>query len=1237
MSSDFTIININPLQENKIISKIKFDSQMPIYHEDSFNDIKNKIWIKTGIDPLRQCLFTSDNIYDTELIVNDIIFPVDIRSIFKIKHTDISIFINEFAINKYLIDSKENIKPNEFQSFSIIGNKKTLFLVDLETIMNNEIKNILLSDSYKFDIFYYGFIIMFWSNITYTNFKKYLKNKDSLIEEYELIENIKSQIKKENKILNKITNFKITTKKQISIISQKINFDLGIKFIDIRNVLDWISVSHKIPAIVGNIMNDDLVTSSYVIKKHISVSTESVESDTINNIINKIRNIRNYRKNIRFVSFIIKYEYSYLIFTLKEIGKFCDLFIEYKEDEKIDFEKNIIVLCKLTKSIIDIINNELSYTALPYGGKLQYISSDNILSERLHISSYYKKLVSLRTFILMKENLKDYESAGILIVRDDECSHNEYHQDNCFLIIFKKGMRTSEGREVKILLRTTDIKIEVLDSNGMDEFLIIQKYLFYYFEQFILTHKELSNAPTDINKYSLKTLYEKDPVLFDLKRYNKKLEVYSRLCQSERQPTLYTEEEYKNLSESKKKQLTEWYNFTTQGKSYYDCPNKKYPFLSFKTNKHPKGYCLPCCKKSKVESGESISNEIDQLCLKNKIVDSTQFGSQKYILNFDKYIPIGRYSKISDQLLQYINNYNTKCTSCNYTLYGVEQNNPTLNSVGLIMSILTNFIDYNRFKSIDEVIMYMTKKILEMGNNYHLIGNGLAKNFDSPMDLIDSIINIFINKTNDFSQLTEEWDDIFISLSSIIFNTDVIILEDIDKKMNLQASSDITFDQNKKILIVKNKIGYYPLFVSCDSIKYISMYNAQINETKSYCNIIDPINKFIEYYIAKVIGNQGMSQLCIIEKLINQYKDWNVTKKLVDSRNLCYAVILENDGNLVYFPVYYTLYNKFLSDIPIMYGSKYCGELKSCIYNFNTLMKFIDIFNKVSIDSKCNLYKTIEPQIILYNSNNQQIGFKSNNLYYFHEPIDLTIYSDKLLKKIIQYDIPYIDRNINEYTTNLLDGITDINLDNLYRLEYKQKLYKLFVNEFSNSLKHNKNKEIRNQLIKNINKSDLNSVKEINKLFECIDIILEEYYDDRNEIKKVITENRNNKKIKHYIENNLFNFDNYILKELHNIDNIELVKSEIKKIIDPLVKLLPESNITKDNIISNIHLPCKNIKDSSNSNYCDNNKLIVIDTLYEPFIDILATQIHNNADLKITSIFNNLEFKSHPNEIIQIF
>jgi hypothetical protein len=166
--------------------------------------------------------------------------------------------------------------------------------------------------------------------------------------------------------------------------------------------------------------------------------------------------------------------------------------------------------------------------------------------------------------------------------------------------------------------RTTDIRFEIVDIREQ-EFQTAQMYLLGFIynamnDSNIKKSLDSRRDYTDIKK--LRKLREQDPELYNLKKHGS-TKVYSIVCQNQRQPVIYTEDELSAMSAKEKAKLTEYWNFTLQKPAWYGCPSSKYPHLSFMVGVHPKHYCLPCCNKKFREDDESRKTRVNAICAKD--------------------------------------------------------------------------------------------------------------------------------------------------------------------------------------------------------------------------------------------------------------------------------------------------------------------------------------------------------------------------------------------------------------------------------------------------------------------------------------------------------------------------------------------------------------------------------------------------------------------------------------------
>lgn len=162
------------------------------------------------------------------------------------------------------------------------------------------------------------------------------------------------------------------------------------------------------------------------------------------------------------------------------------------------------------------------------------------------------------------------------------------------------------------------------------------------------------------------SLKYKDPDLFVLSRFSDVYR-YARVCQKPFQPIAVSELEWSQLDKKTQEQYVKYWNFTHNIPMYYKCPNKNIPYLGFIVDKHPKGYCLPCCQK-KVHVENSKKKKIFDKCLKdyNFISEKEESGKfKRYILNYDRdKFELGRMfslpSLLNDNIMKFNINFASK-------------------------------------------------------------------------------------------------------------------------------------------------------------------------------------------------------------------------------------------------------------------------------------------------------------------------------------------------------------------------------------------------------------------------------------------------------------------------------------------------------------------------------------------------------------------------------------------------
>ena len=612
--------------------------------------------------------------------------------------------------------------------------------------------------------------------------------------------------------------------------------------------------------------------------------------------------------------------------TLQEDGKYS---VEswWREDDRVSFDSVIGDILSLSGHLIESVNR-MGEAAFPIGGQLR-MPSDNEADATnstttfgaITASAFWPHAVTSAGFRELKDRWRIYEKAGIIGIRG-------LQQGGAFTFQFRKGITgydpsaierisirrigpsenkspeagasvpTGEGRDtvgvsspminnryayltdpgialrwnylfggrtVRIHHRATDLRVEVVGANGLEEFEIIRRYVFAFLEGARLGPDKIAGivertgkrAPTTETLHGpgtrrLRRLQERDPNLFDLKKYDPGATVYSVLCQAGRQPHVYTESEVASMSKSQKLRLSRYWNFTENNLAYYGCPSPQYPYMSWRSGKHPLGYCLPCCKKTQPAVGSRAALVNDQ-CLAKFVLkgstepaprrpsstepapgegmtpsgSSTDIATSRHVLSYGKSIPIGRVSDVAPSVA---GGLLLEAFPYPYALrmIGVEQHCPSVPSAGFMYSLALAIAISD--ESFDDVVAALCKTAIAIGDSYRTLGSGAASVFPSAHDLADSLISAFVRKDRELSPLGpggaagSSWEDIVTELAKLTYGVEVVRLIDStgmgDVSLEVSKEAAVSFTgiggcsppPPRIVLIASGPMGTYPVF-----------------------------------------------------------------------------------------------------------------------------------------------------------------------------------------------------------------------------------------------------------------------------------------------------------------------------------------------------------------------------------------------------------------------------------------
>jgi hypothetical protein len=483
---------------------------------------------------------------------------------------------------------------------------------------------------------------------------------------------------------------------------------------------------------------------------------------------------------------------QYVRLTVGADGR-CEAAADWREDDRADFERVTREIHSVVAPTLEAVNN-MGAAAFPIGGELAVEPPRRGRAiGAITVSAFWPHAVTTAGFRELKSRFRLYERAGVIGVRG-------LQQAGAYTFAFRRGIvaydprqadratRVSEdgirrtrvgpanqyvwlsdttsadrwaaafqGRTVRIHHRATDLRVEILEASNLAEFEIIRRYVFSFLDGLLVGPDRLrvgeaarpgaaqpgvSQQPTSRR---LRRLQERDPVLFDLKKHDPSSVVYSVLCQSSRQPSVYNEQEARQLGAKRRAGLVKYWNFTEGRPAFYECPAPKYPHLSLRSGLHPLGFCVPCCKKTRPAYG-SRAALVNEECVRHKgkaPEEEDAAAVSRHVLTYGKQIPVGRLSdaprEVSEGLL-----LDAIPLPYSLKLIGVTQSSPAVPDAGYAYA-LAHATGIGSETS-DEVFATLAATVAQMTDTFHSLGEGAAVVFASATDLADAILGSFVRR-----------------------------------------------------------------------------------------------------------------------------------------------------------------------------------------------------------------------------------------------------------------------------------------------------------------------------------------------------------------------------------------------------------------------------------------------------------------------------------------------------------
>ncbi|GFR88332.1 BA71V-G1340L [Elysia marginata] len=1395
----FTPLDRPEVRRTRAATKPDWDPQTvyvreTAYPEDTFADLKAKIYAATGVPPYRQHLFyefgPGEREDDDEGGANDgaesvllgwerparttyrvtvegSLVLTDVRRFARELHPSTAAFgesdlVAGIPVDRWLEERKGDVRVDALDAFRTLEESpgvyvRRVFVADLDSLFRprEALVQKALADQYQFDLLYYGVVLKYWPSLSPEAFRLAVVDPSAVAVAFPLldppVEKVRARLELERALIDRIYSQakaqsvrreREEKKGGLAVTEASITVEprAAKTLVSVRNILDWVPATLYLPAIIARVSADSLNdAASFDVRKNLVVEKTHVSAASHVYVCALERFLARPPKQLGVSYAIVRKEDrssrgrvsraqpSFVYLTVFENGRYT-IGSSWREDDRIGFSEVVEQLSAAARPVIDLING-MGAAAFPLGGALETpAEASRRISSRatigsLTVSSFWPHALTSEGFRSMKTRWREYERAGLVGVRG-------LQQAGAYTFLFRKGITNYDpralervvsradgvspsvgrawpgphrqvvtnhytyltdpataqrwqyvyaGRLVRIYHRTSDLRIEIVNVD-MEEFKRIQLYAFVCLDSLLNGPDRLTSGlvlPGQKRPVEgrLRSLRERDPDLYDLKKFDEKAAVYSVLCQGDRQPEMFTEEEAKTLRREKKNtkaELVKFWNFTEGRPAYYRCPSQRFPHLSFRAGEHPLGYCLPCCKKVQAPAGTK-AQIVNRTCLQKLSIAGEDvealFGNDptapRHVLSYGKTVPVGRLSYaprlLSDGLF-----YDTPLHLFEYRLVGVAQQTPSLSDAGFFFAVAAT-LDLGP----EEFGRVLADTVLALQEAFRSLASGGATVFVSAEELADALIGAFVASGDALRRFSpfgpggvaaNSWRAIIADLVRIRFDVEIAIFADevgdgdvvfeasAATAARLRAEADVDV-----ALLVAQPSGTYPFMAmekkesqrasgGCEPTRrfFSSTYAAE--DTKS--------DRVVEVLRGMVEGATPRDCPSSLQTSFNMDAIAGVCRSaghrilycLINLRNMCYGLVIVpkwlSDG-WVYFPVPYSphsLQTRALTADEAPKLSALYGPRPEGVYPATALAKFLAEVNLSISDPRQVLRSQIRPRASLVAPDGSVVGFIANpvcsegdglpsvfgaGLFFHHDPAPASsgLPWASAPKASVPYAMAEIDRAI--YEAGGREQHPPLPADKVALAErglYLYHLYRLFVAEFAALLQDERNGEVRKELKALFKQTRFSSPKSLTDFRRKLAQVLGGFPNDIDAIRSLVASTYSRvgplalyKALGETFDAMVFDFDRSTLNRLRALGDQASVETELSQLMRGRVELgAAASSEGKPAADAPFNVYVAcSLPSEVDRPQCTRKRLQMLPEKFAPYVSILAADILN--------------------------
>ncbi|MCK9607496.1 MAG: hypothetical protein M0R33_13735 [Methylomonas sp.] len=1292
---------------------ITFIFDIPIFAEDSFMDVKMKFSVAANIPVYRIHLSALDEVSRNAtaiapyaIFLNGARIPINVLDLLNPPKEDNSLYFG-MPIDRSIYAARESLRIEAYEKMMpVFATRYTHYVaIDLASYTWQAISEIrqIIDDTYQFDLIYFGFIVKYWAHFQRDCFKEFVANEMALSSIYPDLApsaySLRLWLDTERKIIEHTHQIAAKTppeKLHLSVVltSAVVTTVIHHTFpVNIRILFDLLECAGSIMEIRARTEIEQQGKIGYFLLRKLRKTSEVTHIGTI-----KFPNIAILETGLTVVIATGKIEDisrysgsggsgSFVFLNIQADGRYF-VVASWADEDKMQFADATKFFKFHTAQVIANIN---SFNSLVFPGgsaRLIPISSKNITYTALTASIIWAHAMSAKQFRMLKAKFDEYIRANIVYYKTSISvraivadfyeflfSKGMYKFDHSLLsqiidavgmpinnyyaylsnaTIKQKWMQHYQGRVMRIINRSTDVRINIYDIHERE---------FGIFFGFIITlvadiaadlaekdgiHRGDISEKTTIRR--IKRLHEQDPELFNLKKHGS-TDDYSILCQNPRQPIIYSEDEVSRMPKSSLAKLVKYWNFTTKKPAFYECPSANYPHLSFLVGFHPKKYCLPCCKKL-LPQGTTAKGQINVVCIDKHIYEGSLPISSRHVMDYGKELEPARISKlppgrIRESILEAISAENPSHSLC---IYGMTQ------EMGPILTF-SGILDLTPNDLMKKIIAALGKTI-----NFETLAGGIARaHFINSRALEGYLVEILreCEICGNFppQKMSHEFlRELLIDAVFAIFGVAVVYYFDSGADsvpphlvippaiINAVKSGHISDATPFGLFILKMKTKmsepeYYPIY-EIDNIAYHrsgAIFNHFLPHSAA---------KFILQTIKKSIEGR-VATTTIDLALLKSFSDIEILRQYIGIRGLCYGILCRYKDKPAYLPIEYSQ--------PIQ-GIPKADDKQSPTVDAVKASANITLINDINarIQRLPAAYRRIAVNALIY-CKEKPIAFETSlGFAYFSE------YDDNVPESLPKKEFAIDPRAIGELLQSsqssgnisaVLSLAADVRTLFSNRAQYLNYQYDLFLTEFSHYMGTQRNVKIREELI-----ALFESGKDENAISRELRTILEHFPDDFTQIQnKLLAKTENGgglRTVREMLETGVFDFDNVEIVNLLEMDNSSR-REALLQIAKKITIKIPQDEIPAalDNTIIACRVEDVNAKVMKAAgltlSHCVGNRLKIAADL-EVLVDFLARDIENplrraliinrNKSENISlSFISPLQFISRPNEMILIY